>query len=188
MGVYQIPCKVDAFFFIFNYITYYLLPLNLFFTGKENQNQGNKTEVSTKSKKNQKNKFDEDLDVDEKVDALMGSVFENFVLNQPPLKVDIDNVKDISVKGFSITTSNGNELFKDANLTLSYGHKYGLIGPNGRGKTTLLRHIGVKQFNVPDSLDIFYAEQEVVADQTPAVQAVMKADKEYIFFNFDKIV
>jgi len=144
----------------------------------ENQNQGNKTEVLTKSKKNQKNKFDEDLDVDEKVDALMGSVFENFVLNQPPLKVDIDNVKDISVKGFSITTSNGNELFKDANLTLSYGHKYGLIGPNGRGKTTLLRHIGVKQFNVPDSLDIFYAEQEVVADQTPAVQAVMKADKE----------
>ena len=44
------------------------------------------------------------------------------------------------------------------------------------GKTTLLRHIASRAFAIPPNIDILYCEQEVVADDTPAVEEVLKAD------------
>jgi len=44
------------------------------------------------------------------------------------------------------------------------------------GKTTLLRHISERLFDVPPGIDILYCEQEVVADETTAVKAVLRAD------------
>ena len=45
------------------------------------------------------------------------------------------------------------------------------------GKTTLLRHIASKALNIPATIDVLYCEQEVVADDTPAVEVVLKADE-----------
>jgi ATP-binding cassette, subfamily F, member 1 len=59
-----------------------------------------------------------------------------------------------------------------------HGRKYGLVGPNGAGKSTLLKMIAAKELRIPPRIDCLYVEQEVVADETPAVQAVMKADVE----------
>lgn len=44
------------------------------------------------------------------------------------------------------------------------------------GKTTLLRHIANKAFAIPPNIDVLYCEQEVVADDTPAVEVVLNAD------------
>jgi len=44
------------------------------------------------------------------------------------------------------------------------------------GKTTLLRHIAERLFDIPPGIDILYCEQEVVADETTAVNAVLRAD------------
>lgn len=44
------------------------------------------------------------------------------------------------------------------------------------GKTTLLRHIASRVLQIPPSIDVLLCEQEVVADDTPAVQAILKAD------------
>lgn len=44
------------------------------------------------------------------------------------------------------------------------------------GKTTLLRHIASRAFPIPPSIDILYCEQEVVADDSTAVESVLKAD------------
>ena len=41
------------------------------------------------------------------------------------------------------------------------GRKYGLVGPNGHGKTTLLRHIGNRALQIPANIDVLYCEQEV---------------------------
>jgi ATP-binding cassette, subfamily F, member 1 len=38
--------------------------------------------------------------------------------------------------------------------------------------------IAAKELRIPPRIDCLYVEQEVVADETPAVQAVMKADVE----------
>jgi ATPase subunit of ABC transporter with duplicated ATPase domains len=68
-------------------------------------------------------------------------------------------------------------LFKDADLKVAFGQRYGLVGPNGQGKTTLLLHIARKALPVPQHIDILLVEQEMDADDTPAVQLVLGADE-----------
>ena len=54
--------------------------------------------------------------------------------------------------------------------------RYGLVGPNGHGKTTLLRHIGNRALQIPPNIDVLYCEQEVVADERTALETVLAAD------------
>jgi ATP-binding cassette subfamily F protein 1 len=86
------------------------------------------------------------------------------------------NSLDITVPNFSISAA-GKILFKDAALTIAHGRRYGLVGPNGRGKSTLLKMIASGDLKLPPRVDFLYVEQEVVADNTPAVEAVLRADK-----------
>ena len=50
-------------------------------------------------------------------------------------------------------------------------------GAQGKGKSTLLKMISSKDLILPPRVDFLYVEQEVQADNTPAVDAVLKADK-----------
>ncbi|KAK0406133.1 hypothetical protein QR680_018387 [Steinernema hermaphroditum] len=88
-----------------------------------------------------------------------------------------ENVNDIKVENFDIN-ANGRQLFSKATLTISAGHRYGLVGPNGMGKTTLLRHIAQRRFAaIPPNIDILYCEQEIEVDSTSAVETVLRSDK-----------
>lgn len=40
----------------------------------------------------------------------------------------------------------------------------------------MLRHIAKRAFAIPPNIDVLYCEQEVVADDTPAVEVVLNAD------------
>ena len=48
--------------------------------------------------------------------------------------------KDIKIDGFSVS-ARGKELLTNTDLTIVHGRRYGLVGPNGMGKTTLLNHL-----------------------------------------------
>ncbi|TSK28223.1 ATP-binding cassette sub-family F member 1 [Bagarius yarrelli] len=87
----------------------------------------------------------------------------------------LENASDIKLERFSIS-AHGKELFVNADLLIVAGRRYGLVGPNGKGKTTLLKHISNRALSIPPNIDVLLCEQEVVADDTPAVQAVLKAD------------
>ncbi|XP_038581527.1 ATP-binding cassette sub-family F member 1 isoform X3 [Micropterus salmoides] len=87
----------------------------------------------------------------------------------------LENASDIKLERFSIS-AHGKELFVNADLLVVAGRRYGLVGPNGKGKTTLLKHIANRALSIPPNIDVLLCEQEVVADDTPAVQAVLKAD------------
>uniref|UniRef100_A0A8C5CNZ4 ATP-binding cassette, sub-family F (GCN20), member 1 n=1 Tax=Gadus morhua TaxID=8049 RepID=A0A8C5CNZ4_GADMO len=87
----------------------------------------------------------------------------------------LENASDIKLERFSIS-AHGKELFVNADLLIVAGRRYGLVGPNGKGKTTLLKHIANRALSIPPNIDCLLCEQEVVADDTPAVQAVLKAD------------
>ena len=87
-----------------------------------------------------------------------------------------ENSKDIVIENFSIT-AHKKQLFKSAELRVAHGRRYGIVGPNGQGKTTLLKHIAARELAIPARISILYVEQEVLADDTPAIQAVLKADK-----------
>ncbi|XP_012673731.2 ATP-binding cassette sub-family F member 1 isoform X3 [Clupea harengus] len=87
----------------------------------------------------------------------------------------LENASDIKLERFSIS-AHGKELFVNADLLVVAGRRYGLVGPNGKGKTTLLKHIANRALSIPPNIDVLLCEQEVHADDTPAVQAVLKAD------------
>ena len=59
---------------------------------------------------------------------------------------------------------------------INFNFRYGLVGPNGHGKTTLLRHIGTRSLQIPPNIDVLYCEQEVVATDDSALQTVLMAD------------
>ncbi|KAK3740045.1 hypothetical protein QZH41_016326, partial [Actinostola sp. cb2023] len=88
----------------------------------------------------------------------------------------LENALDIKVEKFSIS-ARGKELFVNACLNITNGRRYGLVGPNGMGKTTLLTHMAERKLAIPSNIDVLLCEQDVKADDTPAFDVVLKADK-----------
>ncbi|XP_072014679.1 LOW QUALITY PROTEIN: ATP-binding cassette sub-family F member 1-like [Amphiura filiformis] len=88
----------------------------------------------------------------------------------------LDNATDIKVEKFSISAA-GKDLFVNASLHITAGRRYGLVGPNGHGKTTLLNHIASRVLAIPPNIDVLLCEQEVKADSTPAFESVLNSDK-----------
>merc|ERR1712223_1496690 len=89
--------------------------------------------------------------------------------------VQLETAVDIKIDKFSIAAK-GKDLFRDAALTVAQGRRYGLVGPNGHGKTTLLRHIGTRSLQIPPNIDVLYCEQEVIGTDDSALQTVLMAD------------
>ena len=50
------------------------------------------------------------------------------------------------------------------------------MGPNGQGKSTLLKMIACRELAIPPNIDILYVEQEAEADESTPVEVVLKAD------------
>lgn len=84
---------------------------------------------------------------------------------------------DIKVHNLTIRAK-GKILLENTTLTVAAGRRYGLVGPNGKGKSTLLRMIARRQVPVPESLDVLLVEQEVVGTDASALESVVAADVE----------
>lgn len=67
-------------------------------------------------------------------------------------------------------------LLQNADLTLAFGRRYGLVGRNGLGKTTLLRMISERQLKIPNHISVLHVEQEVQGDDTTALDSVLECD------------
>ncbi|KAL9679920.1 hypothetical protein QQ045_017791 [Rhodiola kirilowii] len=89
------------------------------------------------------------------------------------------NVKDITFDNFSVS-ARGKELLKNASVKISHGNRYGLVGPNGNGKSTLLKLLAWRKIPVPRNIDVLFVEQEVVGDDRSALEAVVSANEERV--------
>ncbi|KAI0321921.1 P-loop containing nucleoside triphosphate hydrolase protein [Amylostereum chailletii] len=83
--------------------------------------------------------------------------------------------KDIHLPSIDVSFAS-NRILSGASLTLAHGRRYGLIGRNGIGKSTLLRHIAMRDVPIPPHISILFVEQEIVGDDTTALDSVLKAD------------
>jgi len=81
--------------------------------------------------------------------------------------------RDVKIGKFSVSL-HGVELIKDAALELNYGNRYGLIGLNGTGKSTMLRVLGERQLPIPEHIDIHYLSGEAEASEMTALDAVLE--------------
>ncbi|XP_067386188.1 ATP-binding cassette sub-family F member 1 isoform X1 [Emydura macquarii macquarii] len=149
---------------------------------EEEEEEGEKKEDDPYAhlSKKEKKKLKKQLEFERQVATLKAAnAAENdFSVSQAEMssrQAMLENASDIKLEKFSIS-AHGKELFVNADLYIVAGRRYGLVGPNGKGKTTLLKHIANRALSIPPNIDVLLCEQEVVADETPAVQAVLKAD------------
>jgi len=85
--------------------------------------------------------------------------------------------RDIKIDNFSVTFY-GAQLLQDTKLELSVGNRYGLMGVNGCGKSTLMAVLGNREVPIQEHIDIYYLDREVPASEKTALEAVMEADEE----------
>ncbi|GFY77297.1 ATP-binding cassette sub-family F member 3 [Trichonephila inaurata madagascariensis] len=83
---------------------------------------------------------------------------------------------DIKIENFDISFGD-KTLLTGADLTLVYGRRYGMVGRNGIGKSTLLRMISSGQLKISNHLSILHVEQEVVGNDTIALDSVLECDE-----------
>lgn len=86
-----------------------------------------------------------------------------------------NRAQDIRIENFDVAYGD-RILLQNTDVTLACGRRYGLVGRNGLGKTTLLRMISGGQLRIPSHISILHVEQEVVGDDTPALESVLQCD------------
>lgn len=94
--------------------------------------------------------------------------------------IQLRKLQDVIVPSFSVSVA-GRELLKDASLRLVLGHRYGLIGRNGIGKTTFLSALVRGEIvGVDPDINVGCVEQEFpdsYQSLTP-LELVLKVDEE----------
>ncbi|XP_017781805.1 PREDICTED: ATP-binding cassette sub-family F member 3 [Nicrophorus vespilloides] len=86
-----------------------------------------------------------------------------------------NRTQDIRIENFDIAYGD-RVLLTSADVSLAFGRRYGLVGRNGLGKTTLLRMISSGQLRIPSHVTILHVEQEVIGDGTLALDSVLECD------------
>ncbi|KAM3553505.1 hypothetical protein MY1884_006648 [Beauveria asiatica] len=104
--------------------------------------------------------------------------YEEFYMAVNPLQMGsagANKTKDVKIDNIDVSIG-AQRILTDTTLTLAYGHRYGLVGNNGVGKSTLLRALSRREVAIPTHISILHVEQELTGDDTPAIQAVLDAD------------
>lgn len=91
------------------------------------------------------------------------------------------NEKDIQVKNVGLALDNGRTLLDSADLKFSHRRRYGLVGKNGVGKTTLLKAIASMEIEgFPKHHRVLHVRQEVksAGTEVSVLKAVLDSDAE----------
>lgn len=104
--------------------------------------------------------------------------YDSFFLKVNPIEfgAGAGKSKDIKIDTFDLYVGEGQRILSDASLTLAYGRRYGLVGQNGIGKSTLLKALARRELDIPSHITILHVEQELRGDDTTALQSVLDAD------------
>lgn len=112
------------------------------------------------------------------IDDAQKEDYDSFFLKVNPIEfgAGAGKSKDIKIDTFDLYVGDGQRILSNASLTLAYGRRYGLVGQNGIGKSTLLRALARRELDIPKHITILHVEQELRGDNTLALQSVLDAD------------
>ncbi|KAL7266844.1 ABC transporter ATP-binding protein arb1 [Rhizina undulata] len=81
--------------------------------------------------------------------------------------------KDTKVTSVSLVF-HGKVLIQDSTLELNFGRRYGLLGENGCGKSTILKSIAKREYPIPEHIDIYLLNEPAEATSLGALEYVVK--------------
>jgi len=140
---------------------------------------GRKEDMARKAKakaKGKTSKVDEEIAAREKKDEIMqdnvkrAAVLETCVVTG--VLASQENAMDVKIEQFSMSVY-GKEFISDTKLELNFGRRYGLIGANGSGKTTMLAAIAAREIPIPKHIDMWFLDTEAKPEEVSAIQAVV---------------
>merc|ERR1740130_274925 len=86
--------------------------------------------------------------------------------------------RDLRVTDISFSTPSGELLLDGGDLLIAHQRRYGMVGRNGVGKSTLLKGIAYGEIPMNTGLQVLVIEQEVIGDDTTALECILKTDVE----------
>ena len=81
--------------------------------------------------------------------------------------------RDLKLDSFSLSF-HGKELITSTTLSLNFGRRYGLIGANGTGKSTMLKALAARDVPIPEHFDIYHLDGEVEPSDMTASEVVIE--------------
>ena len=87
----------------------------------------------------------------------------------------MSDTKNIIIDSFNISLGN-KILYEKACLKILHKRRYGFIGPNGNGKSTLLKYINDRKLTYPLNINVLYVEQEIEGTNISAYKSVLAGD------------
>jgi len=142
---------------------------------KEDAARKAKAKAKAASKKD--SKLEEHLDKIAKDEMMKGpgckrsAVLETAVVTGVPASQE--QARDVKIEQFSVSVY-GKEFIADTRLELNFGRRYGLIGNNGSGKSTMLAAIAAREIPIPDHIDMWFLDSEAKPEEVTAVEAVVQ--------------
>jgi ATP-binding cassette subfamily F protein 2 len=86
--------------------------------------------------------------------------------------------RDVNIQNVTLLHK-GLVMLDETEIVLNHGNRYGLIGRNGVGKSTLMKALGARAVPIPSGIDIFHLKEEIEpSDTITALEAVMSVDEE----------
>mmetsp|Transcript_61961 Transcript_61961/g.96269 ORF Transcript_61961/g.96269 Transcript_61961/m.96269 type:complete len:611 (-) Transcript_61961:258-2090(-) len=142
---------------------------------KEDAARKAKAKAKTAAKKS--SKLDEEMAEREKMDLIDGdlnkkraAVLETAVVTG--VLASQEQAMDVKIEQFSLSVY-GKEFVCDTKLELNFGRRYGLIGANGSGKSTMLAAIAAREVPIPKHIDIWFLDTEAKPEEITAIEAVV---------------
>jgi len=80
-----------------------------------------------------------------------------------------------------------NKLIEGGNMTLEFGRRYGIVAPNGQGKTSLMQAIADREIlGIPEDISMLLVKQEAEASDVSAKNYVINSDVERLELLIEK--
>lgn len=81
--------------------------------------------------------------------------------------------RDVKISATSLVF-HGKVLITDTTLELNYGRRYGLLGENGCGKSTILKAIDKREYPIPEQIDIYLLNEGAPPSDLGALEWVVR--------------